>query len=110
MSMARRGERGSPGYSGGMRSVQPPAIHRAARVEDAARGILNRWLLGRGWRPQVSPYAGYGTQEWVRLLGRVLVTPPGSRRLDPAVRGWRRFVSAPAAGVPVLVEIAGERH
>jgi hypothetical protein len=93
-----------------MRPAQPPAIHRAARVEDAVRGVLNRRLLGRGWRPQVVPYAGYGTQEWVRVLGRVLITPPGSRRRDPAVRGWRRFVSAPAPGVPVLMEIAGERH
>ena len=93
-----------------MEPVQPSAIHRAARVEDAVRGALNRRLLGRGWRPQVVPYAGYGSREWVRLLGRVLITPPGSRRLDPTVRGWRRFVSAPAAGVPVEVEIAGERH
>jgi phosphatidate phosphatase APP1 len=92
-----------------MRSSRPPAIHRSARVEDAVRGVLNRRLLRRGWRRQVVPYAGYGTTEWVRLLGRVLITPPGSRRRDPA-RGWRRFLSAPAAGVPVHVEIAGRRH
>jgi Phosphatidate phosphatase APP1, catalytic domain len=98
------------GYSRGMRPPQPPAIHRAARVEDAVRGVLNRRLLARGWRPQVVPYAGYGTQNWVRLLGRVLITPPGSRRRDPTVRGWRRFLSAPAPDVPVLVEIAGEKH
>ncbi|HYY09415.1 MAG TPA: hypothetical protein VE781_00675, partial [Kineosporiaceae bacterium] len=61
----------------------PRRIHRAARTEDAVRGVLNRRLLARGWRPQVLPYAGYGTEEWVRLLGRVLITPPGSRRRDP---------------------------
>jgi len=89
---------------------QSPTIHRAARVEDAVRGVLNRRLLRRGWHPQVLPYAGYGTQERVRLLGRVLITPSGSCRRDPAVRGWRRFFSAPAPGVPVLVEIGGEKH
>ena len=93
-----------------MRSPQASAIHRAARAEDAVRGVVNRRQLGRGWRPQVLPYAGYGTQEWVRLLGRVLITPPETRRRDPAVRGWRRFLSAPASGVPVLVEVGGERH
>src|SRR3954469_5816160 len=92
-----------------MRSPQPTAIHRAARAEDAVRGVLNRGLLSRGWRPQVLPYAGYGTQEWIRLLGRVLITPPGSRRRD-TVRRWRRFVSAPARAVPVLVEMAAEQH
>src|SRR3954469_5424199 len=93
-----------------MRSPQPTAIHRAARAEDAVRGVLNRGLLSRGWRPQVLPYAGYGTQDWVRLLGRVLITPPGAPRRARAARGWRRFFSAPAPGVPVLVEIAGEQH
>jgi phosphatidate phosphatase APP1 len=47
----------------------------------------------------------------VRLLGRVLLTPPGSGRRDPAaVRGWRRFFSAPAPGIPVTVQVAGEEH
>src|SRR3954469_13792808 len=98
-----------------MRSVQPPPprIHRAARTEDVVRSLLNRWLLRRGWRPQVLPFAGYGLadgaadgeQGWVRLLGRVLLTPPATGRRNPAaVRGWRRFLSAPAPGVPVTVE------
>jgi phosphatidate phosphatase APP1 len=111
-----------------MRSAQPQSsrIHRAARTEDVVRGLLNRWLVRRGWRPQVLPFAGYGlaagtaggteagddgTRGWVRLLGRVLLTPPGSRRRDPAaVRGWRRFLSAPAPGIPVAVEVGGCRH
>jgi len=98
------------GYLRGMPPAQQTAVHRAARAEDAVRGVVNQRLLNRGWRPQVLPYAGYGTQDWVRILGRVLITPPGSRRRDPAVRGWRRFVSAPAPGVPVLIEVGGERH
>src|SRR4051794_34488169 len=104
-----------------MRSVQPPPprIHRAARTEDVVRALLNRWLLRRGWRPQVLPFAGYGsaagtdggTDGWVRLLGRVLLTPAGASRRNPAaVRGWRRFLSAPAPGVPVTVDVGGRRH
>jgi phosphatidate phosphatase APP1 len=95
-----------------------PGIHRAARTQAAVRGLINRRLARRGWRPQVLPFAGYGLaggdgapEGWVRVLGRALLTPPGSRRRDPAaVRGWRRFVSAPAPGVPVVVEVAGRRH
>ncbi len=101
-----------------MRSAQsaPPRVHRAARTEDAVRWLLNRWLVRRGWRPQVLPFAGYGltgdgTDGWVRLLGRVLLTPPAAGRRDPAaVRGWRRFLSAPAPGIPVTVQVAGEEH
>jgi phosphatidate phosphatase APP1 len=104
-----------------MRSVEssvPLRIHRAARTQAAVRKLINRRLERRGWRPQVLPFAGYGlaggdgvTEGWVRVFGRALLTPPGSRRRDPAaVRGWRRFVSAPAPGVPVVVEVAGRRH
>ena len=82
------------------------------------RWLLNRWLVRRGWRPQVLPFAGYGlaagtdgTEGWVRLLGRVLLTPPGAGRRDPAgVRGWRRFLSAPAPGIPVTVRVGGTKH
>jgi hypothetical protein len=77
-----------------MRSAQPPAIHRAARVEDAVRAVLNRRLLSRGWRPQVLPYAGYGTQEWVRVLGPVLITPAGPPRSSDQPRAGRGGASS----------------
>ena len=98
----------------------PRRIHRAARTEDAVRGVINRRLTARGWRPAVLPFSGYGRAAapgepdagWVRVLARVLLTPPGPgrRRSPAAVRGWRRFVAAPAPGVPVAVEVAGRRH
>jgi phosphatidate phosphatase APP1 len=98
-------------------ALTSPRMHRAARTEDLLRALLNRWLLRRGWRPAVLPFAGYGSagegggDGWVRLLGRVLLTPPGSpRRARATVRGWRRFLSAPAPGVPVAVTIGGARH
>ncbi len=96
------------------RPPRTPRIHRAARTEDVVRALLNRRLVRRGWRPQVLPFAGYGLAGeggWVRLLGRVLLTPPGPGRRDPGgARGWRRFLSAPAPGVPVTLELGGERH
>lgn len=83
-------------------------MHRAARTEDALNRALARLLFRRGWRPRVIPYAGYGTQSWARVLGRVLLSPPGvGQRDDVAVRGWRHFVSAKLGGVPVTVDVGG---
>jgi phosphatidate phosphatase APP1 len=79
--------------------------------------VINRILTRRGWRPRVIAYTGYGAQGvdggdgWARILCRVLLAPPGTRRRDlRGGRGWRRFLSAPAPGVPVTVEVGGQRH
>jgi phosphatidate phosphatase APP1 len=86
-------------------------MHRSARVEDSVHALVERLLRRRGWRPRVLPYAGYGTDGWVRVLARVLLTPPGTRRRDvDAGRGWRRFLSAPAPGVAVTVNVGGCGH
>ncbi|HET8615524.1 MAG TPA: phosphatase domain-containing protein, partial [Actinomycetales bacterium] len=114
------------------RSTPPPPLHRAARVEDALNRTAARLLRRRGWRPRVLPYTGYGrapaagrgrpvdgddhaaavtTDGWVRVLGRVLLSPPGvGRSGERSVRGWRHFVSAKLAGVPVTIEVGGVRH
>jgi phosphatidate phosphatase APP1 len=59
----------------------------------------------------VIPYAGYGSTGWVRVLGRVLLTPaPKKQRTeDLSVRGWRSFTSVPITHAEVTVEIAGTR-
>lgn len=73
--------------------------------------VVERLLRRRGWLPRVLPYVGYGTDGWVRVLGRVLLTPPGTRRRDvERGRGWRRFFCATANGVPVTIEINGTVH
>lgn len=84
--------------------------HRASRIEDTVHAVIVRFLRRRGWTPRVLPYAGYGTGGRVRVLGRVLLCPPGSeqRELDGS-RGWRRFLSASVGGAEVQVEIAGTR-
>jgi phosphatidate phosphatase APP1 len=90
---------------------QPRPLHRAARVEDRVHEAAERWLRRRGWRPRVVPFIGYGTEGWVRVLARVLLAPPdtatGEIRLG---RGWRRFLTATAADVPVTVRVGGREH
>jgi phosphatidate phosphatase APP1 len=85
-------------------------MHRAARFEDRVHAGVERWLRRRGWRPTVLAFTGYGVEGWVRVLARVMLAPPdtapGELRLG---RGWRRFLTATAAGVPVTVDV-GDRH
>lgn len=90
----------------------PRRLHRAARVEDSFYSLVAHVLRRRGWRPRVLVYTGYGTDGWVRVFGRVLLTPPGTRRheVDEHRRGWRRFFSAKVAGVPVTIDVGGQRH
>jgi phosphatidate phosphatase APP1 len=88
-----------------------PRLHRAARLEDAVGGVIERTLRRRGWRPRVLTYTGYGADGWVRVLGRVLLTPPGTRSRDVGGgRGWRRFLSAGVAGVPVTIDVGDQCH
>lgn len=85
--------------------------HRAARLEGRVHAVIERTLQTRGWTPRVVPYVGYGAAGWVRVLARVLLTPPGTpRSARENGRGWRRFVSTSAAGVPVTIRIGSQTH
>lgn len=88
----------------------------AARLEDWFHGRRARRATSRGKAPAVIPYIGYGTTEWVRILGRVLYLKPATRehtrfRPDVAevsrVRGWRTFTSLPVPHQTVRVLIDG---
>lgn len=88
----------------------------AARLEDWLHGRRARRAISKGKAPAVIPYIGYGTTEWVRVLGRVLYLKPETRehtrfRPDVAevsrVRGWRTFTSLPVPHQPVRVLIDG---
>ena len=94
-------------------------IHRAARIEDAFHAFRARRALKRGYLPTVLSYTGYGTTEWIRVLGRVVLARdprPGSRaerknrRREESVRGWRSFMSVPYSEAEVVVEVDGTRH
>ena len=74
-------------------------------------GIVEHQLGSRGWTPRVVPFTGYGADGWVRVMGRVLLAPPGTPRATRSDgRGWRRCVSASAAGVPLTIEGGGHTH
>ena len=74
-------------------------------------------MRGRGWGTRTISHTGYGSQDFVRVLGRVLLSRLTERRVaseadgiirelgGPAVeeRGWRAFVTAGAMNVPVRV-------
>ncbi|MEJ6489982.1 DUF2183 domain-containing protein [Leucobacter sp. USCH14] len=94
-----------------------PRPRFAARLEDWLHGRRARRAIARGKKPSVIPYIGYGTTEWVRVLGRVLYLRPESRehtrfRPDVAevsrVRGWRTFTSLSVPHQAVRVLIDGE--
>ena len=87
-----------------------PGDHYAGRLEDRLHAVLERGLGRVGWGPTVVPFTGYGLAgSWVRVLARVLLSPPGSQthsRED--LRGWRRFVSQSSSGTEVTIGV-GER-
>ncbi|MET1059424.1 MAG: phosphatase domain-containing protein [Nocardioides sp.] len=86
-------------------------LHGAARLEARVSAVVARALQRRGWRPAVSPHVGYGADGWVRVLARVLLVPPGSSRVGVRdARGWRRFVTTEAPGVPVTVRVGSHLH
>ncbi|HET9872994.1 MAG TPA: phosphatase domain-containing protein [Propionibacteriaceae bacterium] len=94
-----------------------PNSHFSADLEDVIRGRVARVLRGRDWRERLISYIGYGNDQFVRVLGRVVLTR-GQLPDDEADewtseepdeperhRGWRVFFTAPAVGVSVTVEL-----
>ncbi|MDQ1538208.1 MAG: hypothetical protein QOE58_2601 [Actinomycetota bacterium] len=93
--------------------------HAAYLFEDAYHRRSNAILRRRGWGTRTISHTGYGSQDFVRVLGRVLLsrqneTSPVSE-VDQSIRnlrgptgeqrGWRAFVTAGAMNVPVQVVI-----
>ncbi|MBK0418216.1 DUF2183 domain-containing protein [Leucobacter sp. CSA1] len=81
------------------------------------QGRRAKRAASRGKVPSVIPYIGYGSGEWVRVLGRVMYLKPSTRehtrfRSDVAevsrVRGWRTFTSLHVPHQTVRVLVDGE--
>ena len=85
-------------------------LHRAARMEDALNRTAAQLMRRRGWKPRIITYTGYGNGDQVRVLARVLLSPPAVGGRDGAMRGWRHFVSAKVSGVPVTITVDGVPH
>ena len=86
--------------------------HAAAIVEDAWHRRVDSVLRSRGWQTRIVAHTGYGSEEFARVLGRVLLTrradrAEGGERADAGAstaelrsaqderRGWRAFITAP---------------
>ena len=92
---------------------RPKKVLWLARLERRVHAWRERGARGRGLRPTVTPFPGYGSTEWVRVLGRVLIVPPMRQNTGgeyAGVRGWRSFASTPIAAATVRVDIDGTVH
>lgn len=94
--------------------AQPaPKVLWIARLEYRFHSWRERRARGRGHAPTVMPFPGYAGEDWVRVLGRVLIVPPATQKRSgeyASVRGWRSFASVPVGYAQVTVRIAGVAH
>lgn len=100
------------------------ATHFAARFEDGFNRRLIPFLRQRGWRPRTIGYNGYGSTDFVRVLGRVVMgrRVHAEEQVDRAAtteelaravfnqRGWRSYITAPVAYIPVTVQVGGRHY
>ena len=99
--------------------------HAAALLEDAWNTRMNQVLASRGWTPRAVGHTGYGSADFVRVLGRVLLSRhPEEVTLAPeaevgpdvplaperTVRGWRAFMTAQLMNSPVVVRVGDVEH
>jgi phosphatidate phosphatase APP1 len=84
-----------------------------ARLERRFHAWRERRARGRGLTPSITGYPGYGGEDWVRVLGRVLIAPPVRNPVPgeyASIRGWRSFVAVPVGFARVHVTIDGVDH
>ena len=98
--------------------------HAAARIEARLNKIITTTLRRNGWRGRALAHTGYGTVDFVRVLGRVVLTrnevEAGQERPDVGdlltaplpeqVRGWRAFITAQDIAAEVTVTVNGVEH
>ncbi|MFT4136467.1 App1 family protein [Microbacterium sp.] len=97
------------------RSREPAAkVLWFARLEYRFHAWRERRARARGQVPTVAAFPGYGGEDWVRVVGRVLIVPPGPRKRQrgeyASVRGWRSFAAVPVGYAQVSVTIDGVVH
>ena len=94
------------------RSGDRPKILWLARLEYRYHSWRERRARRRGHAPVIAAFPGYGTTDWVRVVGRVLVVPPVKTNGGEyaRVRGWRSFLSAPVADARISIDIDGDHH
>ncbi|MEJ5998024.1 App1 family protein [Corynebacterium sp. H130] len=73
----------------------------ARSVEKTINRVGKQRAVKAGWRPAVTSYYGYGDQDRVRVLARVLMQ--GDEPSSEAQRGFRQFFTVQVADVPVTI-------
>ena len=101
-------------------SSSAPRGHLGMHLEDALHSLRVSSARKRGEVQTVLAFTGYGSTEWVRVLGRVILAKPGyfdgedqsraAKAIRDGWRGWRNFISPPVNNAVVSVDIAGQRH
>src|SRR3954470_8031648 len=82
----------------------------AMRIDDAIREFREQRARRHGQVPTVIPYTGYGSTTWVRVLGRVLLTPRRQAKNPGAVGGGRSFTSVAINRAKVRVQVGDREH
>lgn len=96
------------------RPITPPTrVLWLARLDRRFQAWRERRARKRGLRPTVAAFPGYAGEDWVRVLGRVLIAPRTKSRQRgeyASVRGWRSFAAVPVAFGEVTITIDGATH
>src|SRR5699024_11130889 len=93
-------------------NLTPDMLHTAARVEDR----FNEWIQNRAtdhsYQRTVIAYDTYGGTGWVRVLGRLVLTPSVQPAADvqSSIRGWKSFVNVPLPNDTAWVRVNDEEH
>ncbi|MGO3833750.1 MAG: App1 family protein [Microbacteriaceae bacterium] len=101
-------------------TLNPPTPSSLRAIAAKCEGWIHQQRTNRatkrGKTPSVIPYIGYGSTEWVRVLGRVLYLKPKAVTEDlgrtdlvqiSKVRGWRTFTSVAVPRQQVEVYLDG---
>ena len=87
------------------------------RIDDFVTNRVVHTLRRRGWREVIVPFTGYGTEDHVRVLGRLILRPAKPKTTLGLYaetllhqRGWRNFVSTPVPRRPVAVKVKTIMH
>lgn len=94
------------------RNLAPEMLHTAARLEDRYHAWAREKATKRGWHRTVIAYDSYGSENFIRVLARVVLTKTGQPAADTqaSIRGWRSFGNVPLSDDHAWVRVNGAEH
>nr|WP_174229710.1 phosphatase domain-containing protein [Kocuria sp. HSID16901] len=100
-------------------SMSREAVNLGYRIADGIHERREKAAIKAGNEPAIVPFVGYGSTQWVRVLGRALYktmlfselseTFSGDQRASSPARGWRSFTSVPISYAEITVTIGGQQ-